>query len=134
MATSATLKISNESLNCRKESSRILKESPFDHKKVVSTAIYVISFMAKAIHFLSAERRDRSKPALNEEVRSLCDLELTLSEYLFEENMNESFKLAQENYKLPQNLVSTKSRSKVAGPLLKVGFKRRPDHEAGNSF
>ena len=48
--------------------------------------------------------------------------------------MNESVKLAKENYKLSQNLVSTKSRNKVAGPSSRAGFKRRPDHEAGNSF
>ena len=62
------------------------------------------------------------------------DLEPTSSEYVFGENMNESLKLAKENYKLPQNLVSTKSRNKVAGPSSRAGFKRRPDHETGNSF
>ena len=102
---------------------------------MVSTAIDAISFMAKATHSLSAERRDHLKPALNEEVRRLCDLEpTTSSEYLFGENMNESLKLTKENYKLSQNLVSTKSRNKAAGPSSRTGFKRRPDHEAGNSF
>ena len=48
--------------------------------------------------------------------------------------MNESLKLAKENYKLSQNLVSTKSRNKAAGPSSRTGFKRGPDHEAGNSF
>ena len=82
-----------------------------------------------------SERRDLLKPALNEEVRSLCDLESTSSEYLFGENMNGSLKLAKQNYKLSQNLVSTKSRKKVAGPSsTKAGFKRRPDHAAGNCF
>ena len=100
----------------------------FDHKKVVSTAIDAISFMAKATHSLSAERRDRLKPAQNEEVRSLCDLEPTSSEYLFGENMNESLKLAKENYKLSQNLVSTKSRNKAAGLSSRTSFKRKPDH------
>ena len=129
LATSAILQIANETLKCQKES-----ESSFDHKKVVSTAIDAISFMAKATHSLFAERRDHLKLALNEEVRSLCDLEPTSSEYLFGENMNESLKLAKENYKLSQNLVSTKSRNKAAGPSSRTGFKRRPDHEAGNSF
>ena len=78
LATSAILQIANKTLKCQKES-----ESSFDHKKVVSTAIDAISFMAKATHSLSAERRDRLKPALNEEVRSICDLEPTSSEYLF---------------------------------------------------
>ena len=90
-------------------------------------------FYAKATHSLSTERRECLKPALNEEVWSLCDLEPTSSDYLFGENMNESLKLA-IYYKLSQNLVSTKSRNKVAGPSSRAGFKRWPDHEAGNSF
>ena len=103
---------------------------------MVSTAINVISFIAKATHSLSAERRDRLKPALNGEVRNLCDMESTSSEYLFGENMNESLKLTKENYKLSQvpNLISTKSRNKVASPSSRTGFKRRPDHVAGNNF
>ena len=90
--------------------------------------------MAKATHSLSAEKRDRLKPALNEEVWSPRDLEPTSYEYLFGENMNESLKLAKENYKLSQNLVNTKSRNKIAGTSSRTGFKRRPDHEAENSF
>ena len=58
--------ITNEKLKGQKES-----ESPFDAKKVVSSAIDVISFMAKPTHSLFTERRDRLKTALNEEVRSL---------------------------------------------------------------
>ena len=128
-ATSAILQIANETLKCQNES-----ESSLDHKKVVSTAIYGISFMSKATHSLSAGRRDRLKLALNEEIRRLCDLEPTSSEYLFGENMNECLKLAKENYKLSQNLVSIKSRNKDAGPSSGTSFKRRPDHEAGKSF
>ena len=33
-----------------------------------------------------------------------------------------------------QNLVSTKSRNKAVGPSSRTGFKRRPDHNAGNRF
>ena len=70
---------------------------------MVSTAIVdAISFIEKTTDFLSAERRDRLKSALNEEVWSLCDLEPISSEYLFGENMNESLKLAKENYKLTE--------------------------------
>ena len=57
----------------------------FDHKKEVSTTI---SFVAKATYFLYAERRDRLRPALNEEVQSLCDFKSTSYAYLFAENMN----------------------------------------------
>ena len=123
------MKIENESLKYQEEF-----ESSFDHTKVVSTAIDVISFIAKAAHFLSAERIDGLKPSLNEELWSLCDLKPTPSEYLFGENMNGSLKLAKENYKLSQNFVSIKSRNKAAGPSPRTGFKRTPYHEAGNSF
>ena len=90
---------------------------------MVSTAIDAISFMAKATHSLSVEMADRLKPVLNKEVRSLCDLEPTSSKYLFRENMNESLKSTKENYKLSHNLVSTRSRNKVAGYSSRTAFK-----------
>ena len=90
--------------------------------------------MEKATHIIFAKRRDRLKSALNEEVRSLRNLGRASFEYLFGENMNESLKLAKENYNISQNSVSTKSRNKVVGLSSKAGFKRRPDHESGNGF
>ena len=45
-----------------------------------------------------------------------------------------SLKLTKQNYKLSQNLASTKSKNKVTGPSSRAGFKLKPDHEAGNSF
>ena len=66
LPTSTILQIVNESLKCQKE-----YESAFYHKKVVSIAIDAISLMTKATHSLSAESKDRLKPALNENVRSL---------------------------------------------------------------
>ena len=101
---------------------------------MVSTTTDVTSFMVKATDSLSAEKRDRLKPALYEEVRRLCDLEPTPPEYIFEENMNEILMLAKKNYKLSQDLVRTKSRNKVAGPLPWANFKRRRNYEAGDSF
>ena len=99
-----------------------------------STVIDAISFMENGINTLSEGRRDRSKPALNEEVRNLCHLVPASSEYLFEENMNENLKLTKKIYKLSHSLVSTKSRNNVAVPSSTEGFKRRPDYEAGSSF
>ena len=75
-----------------------------------------------SFHFWGKERLF----ALNEEGRSMRDLEPLLSEYLFGENMNKSLKLAKEDYKLSQNLVSTKSRNKVAGASSRTGFKLGP--------
>ena len=51
--------------------------------------------MEKATHYIFAGRRYCLKPALNEKVRSLCDLEPTSSEYFLGENMNESFEISQ---------------------------------------
>ena len=79
--------------------------------------------MTKATHTISVKRKDRLKPALYEEGLSLCDLEPTSSEYLFEENMNESLKFGKYQIK--------KQSSRT---LPRTGFKRRPDHEAGSSF
>ena len=101
---------------------------------MVTTAIVASCFIAKATYSYSAETRYHLKPALKEEVRSLCDLQPRSFEYLFGENVNESLKLGKETYKPSENLVSTKSRNKVAGISLKTGFKRRPDHEARNKF
>ena len=101
---------------------------------MISTAIVASSFIAKATRSYSAETRYHLKPALKEEVRSLCDLQPTSFEYIFGENVNESLKLGKETYKLSQNLVSTKSRNKIAGLSLRTGFKRRLDHEARNKF
>ena len=41
--------------------------------------------MAKATHSISSESRDNLKPALNEEVRSLCHLELELEKIIWVE-------------------------------------------------
>lgn len=101
---------------------------------MVGTAIDDISFKAKATHFISAERIGRLKPGLNEELRSLSNSKPTSSEYLFGENMNKSLKVAKKNPKLSLNLVITKLRNKVVGPLSRAGFKQRPDHEPGNNF
>ena len=87
VANSAILQIADESLKWQKES-----EPSIDHKKVVSTAIDAISFTAKATHSFSAERRDRLKPSLNEEIRNLCDLERTSFEYFFGDKMNQRLK------------------------------------------
>ena len=59
-ATSESLQIANESLKYYKKC-----ESLFDLREVVRTAIDAISFLAKATHFLSAERRFHLKLTLN---------------------------------------------------------------------
>ena len=64
--------------------------------------------MVKTTDSLSAEKRDRLKPALYEEVRRLCDLEPASSEYIFGENMNAILMLAKKNLQIVTGLGKNK--------------------------
>ena len=56
--------------------------------------VYFVTLMAKAHKQISAERKERLKPVLNEGIRTLCDKETTDSKYNFGENLLESMKEA----------------------------------------
>ena len=47
--------------------------------------------MGEATHDFFPEKRDRLKLALNEKVQNPCDFERASFEYLFRENINESY-------------------------------------------
>ena len=68
-----------------------------------------MTVLGKASQLISTERKDKLKPALNEDIRSLRDNDHTTSDYLFGENISESLKLTKENHKLAQNLANSKS-------------------------
>ena len=95
-----------------------------------------MNMLGKASQLISTERKDKLKPALNEDLRSLCDNDHTTSDYLFAENISESLKLAKENYKLAQNQANSKStpRHKLSGSSCRAGYKRRYDVEAPSSY
>ena len=65
--------------------------------------------LGKTSQLTSAARKDKLKPALNENLRSLCDNDNTTSDYLFGENISESLKLT--NYKLAQSLAQFHSKA-----------------------
>ena len=100
LATSAILQMSNAALQ--------YQQQPFEPKAFVSLGIDAMTVLGKASQLIAAERKDKLKPALNEDIRSLCDNDHTASNYLFGENISESLKLAKENYKLAQNLANSK--------------------------
>ena len=68
-----------------------------------------MTVLGRTSQLISAEKKDKLKPALNEDIRSLYDNDHTASDYLFGENISESLKLAKKNYKLAQNLGNSKS-------------------------
>ena len=82
--------------------------------------------LGKWNQLISAETKDKLKPALNEDIRIFCD-----NDYLFGENISESLKLAKQNYKLAQNLTNSKStlRYKSSRSPYRAGYKRRYDGE-----
>ena len=75
--------------------------------------IDAITVLGKASQLMSAERKDKLQPALNEGIRSLCDNNHTISDYLFGVNIWENLKLAKENYKIAQNLANSKIHPEV---------------------
>ena len=51
---------------------------------------------------ISTESKNKLKPALNEDIRSLRENDHTTFDYLFGGNILESLNLAKKNYKLAQ--------------------------------
>ena len=91
LATSAILQMSNAALQYQQQS--------FEPKAFVSLGIDAMAVLVKASQLISAERIDKLKPALIEDIRSLYDKYHTTSYYLFGENISKSLKLAEEKYK-----------------------------------
>lgn len=83
LTTPAILQMSNSVLQCR--------QKPFELKMFVSLAIDPMTVLGKASQLISAEGKDKLKPAPNKVVRSLCDDDHTTFDYLFQENISESF-------------------------------------------
>ena len=72
--------------------------------------------MGTAYMQISAERKERLKPVLNEDIRTLCDKETSDSKYLFGENLLESMKEAKKSFRISNSLVnnSTSNLQKVS--------------------
>ena len=70
------------------------EQQHFELKILVSLGIDAMTVLGKTSQLISVESKNKLKPRLNEDTRSLCDNDRTTSDYLFEENMSENVKLA----------------------------------------
>ena len=82
-----------------------------------------ITLLGRAHKQISAERKERLNPVLNEDIRTLCDKETSDSKYLFGENLLESMKEAKESFRISNSLVNN-STSKFQKVSYQSGSKR----------
>ena len=90
-ATSAVLEIADELILAQNEIRRP------NLMKVMGHPVDSITLMGRAHRQISAERKERLKPVLNEDIRTLCDKKTSDSKYLFGENLLESMKEPKES-------------------------------------
>ena len=102
-AASAVLKIADELILAQN------KIRPPNLKKVMGHTIDSITLLGRAHKQISAERKERLKPVLNKDIRTLCDKETSDSKYLFGENLLESMKEAKESFRISNILVNNYS-------------------------
>ena len=76
-ATSAVLEIADELILAQNEN------RPPNLRKVLGHTVDSVTLMGKAHKQISAERKERFRPVLNEDIRTLCDKETLDSKYLF---------------------------------------------------
>ena len=99
-ATSAVLEIADELILAQNE------KRPPNLRKVMGHTVDSVNLMGRAHKQISAERKERLKPVLNEDIRTLCDKETSDSKYLFGENLLESMKEAKESFRISNSLVN----------------------------
>ena len=68
--------------------------------------VEAVTLMNRAHKQISTERKERLKPVLNEDIRTLCNKETSDSKYLFGENLLESMKEAKESFRISNSLVN----------------------------
>ena len=116
-AASAVLKIADELILAQNEI------RPPNLKKVMGHTVDSITLLGRAHKQISAERKERLKPVLNEDIRTLCDKETSDSKYLFGENLLESMKEAKESFRISNSLVNNYT-SKLQKVSYQSGSKR----------
>ena len=99
-ATSAVLEIADELILAQNES-----KSP-KLRKVMGHTVDSVTLMGRAHKHISAERKERLKPFLNEDIRTLWDKETSDSKYIFGENLLKSMKEAKESFRISHSLVN----------------------------
>ena len=85
-ATSVVLEIADELILAQNENS-----TP-NLKKIMDYTVDSVTLMDRARKQISAERTERLKPVLNEDIRTLCGKETSDSKYCFGENLLENMK------------------------------------------
>ena len=76
-ATSAVLEIADELILAQNEN------RPTNLRKVLGHTVDSVALIGRAHKQISAERKERFRPVLNEDIRTLCDKETLDSKYLF---------------------------------------------------
>ena len=83
-----------------------------------------VTLMGRAHKQISAESKERLKPVLNEDIRTLCDKETSDSKYLFGENLLESMtRKAKESFRISNSLFNN-STTKFQKISYRSGCKR----------
>ena len=65
-----------------------------------------ITLLGRAHKQISTERKERLKPVLNDNIRTLCDKETSDSKYFLGENLLEIMKEAKESFRISNSLVN----------------------------
>ena len=86
LATSAVLEIADELILGQNEN------RPPNLRRVMGHTVDSVTLMGRAHKQIPAERKERLKPVLNKDIRTLSDKETSYSKYFFGENLLESMK------------------------------------------
>ena len=103
-----------------------------DLRQVMGYTVDSITLLGRAHKQISNERKECLKPVLNEDIRGLCNKDTTSSEYLFGENLVESIREANENYRISNSIINTTSsfggKHRKISHNTRIGPKRLLDH------
>ena len=116
-ATTAVLKMADEILMAS------TKSRTLDLRQLMGYTVDSTTLLVRAHKQISNEQKESLKPALNEDIRGLCDKVTTSSEYLFGENLVESMREAKENYRISNSINNT--NSSFGGKHRKISHKSR---------
>ena len=100
-AASSVLEIANELILAQNEGRPPNLRRVMDH--TVDSAVIL---MGRAHKQISAERKKRLTPVLNEDIRTLCEKKTSDSKYLFGGNLLETMKEAKKSFRISNNLVN----------------------------
>ena len=127
-ATSAVLERADELILAQNQN----EIRPPNLKKVMGHTVDSITLIGRVHKQISTENKDRLKPVLNGDNKTLCDKETSDSEYLFGENLLKSMKEARESFRISNSLVNN-STSKLQKVSYQSGSKRSLGYTNGGA-